>query len=123
MAKFYKNFETNKIFCSIGSNLDLSNINIEEIKAGSTDAALEKHVPVVKEEDGKVLVKVGSIDHPMESNHYIEWIAVVTDRGFQVRYLKPGQVPGCLFLLDPSEIVLEVYAYCNLHGLWKSKSE
>ncbi len=90
-----------------------------EIKAGTTDAAVEKHVPVVKVEGNKVTVTVGEVDHPMIDEHYIEWIVLCTNKGNQRKVLKPGDKPCACFALCDGEVVEEAYAYCNLHSLWK----
>ena len=91
-----------------------------EIVPGTTDAALEKHVPVYEVKDGKVFVTVGSVEHPMLDEHYIEWIAVQTTSGNQRKALKPGDKPEACFALCEGEEVEAVYAYCNLHSLWKA---
>lgn len=93
--------------------------NVSEITANTTDAAVEKHVPVYEVNDEKVCVKVGSVEHPMAENHYIEWVAVQTDKGFYTKFLKPNENPEACFTVD-GETVQAVYAYCNLHGLWKA---
>lgn len=93
--------------------------DISEITANTTDGAVEKHVPVCEVNDGKVCVKVGSAEHPMQENHYIEWVAVKTDKGFYTKFLRPEEKPQACFTVD-GETVEEVYAYCNLHGLWKA---
>lgn len=90
---------------------------MKELVAGATDAAGEKHVPVVKVEDKKVSVDVGAVTHPMTAEHYIEWIFLETEKGGQFKYLSPDTEPKVSFLLDGDEPV-GVYAYCNLHGLW-----
>ncbi len=91
-----------------------------EIEAGTTDAAVEKHVPVYEVKDGKVIVTVGEVAHPMLPEHYIEWIALCTDKGNQRKQLKPGDAPTACFALCDGEKVEAVYAYCNLHSLWKN---
>ena len=91
-----------------------------EIIPNTTDAAQEKHIPVVERKDGKLFVTVGSVEHPMTDEHYIEWIAVQTKDGNQRKTLKPGDAPKAVFLLDDGDEVEAVYAYCNLHGLWKA---
>ena len=91
-----------------------------ELKPGTTDAAVEKHVPVVSVENGKVSVQVGSVEHPMLPEHFIQWIALETNLGSQIRYLQPGQPPKAEFALAQGEEVVAVYEYCNLHGLWKA---
>lgn len=93
---------------------------MQEIIPGATDAAQEKHVPVYEVSDGKVSVTVGSVTHPMEEKHYIEWIAVQTKRGNQRKALLPGMEPKACFALCEGDEVEAVYAYCNLHSLWKA---
>lgn len=89
------------------------------LKAGVTDAAVEKHVPVYTM-DGDVLhVAVGEVNHPMVEEHFIEWVAIQTNQGTQRKYLHPGQEPCIDFKLCADEQVEAIYAYCNLHGLWK----
>ena len=91
-----------------------------EVIPGTVDASVEKHVPVYRIEENKVIVNVGSVAHPMSEEHYIEWISLVTNNGVQRKYLNPGKEPvACFSILDDEE-VKEVYAYCNLHGLWKA---
>lgn len=83
----------------------------------TVDAAKEKHVPVYEKEQNKIKVKVGSVAHPMEEKHYIEWIEIIDgDKAYRT-FLKPGQEPQAEFLLDSSDF--KVREYCNLHGLWK----
>ena len=93
---------------------------MSEIVPGTTDAAVEKHVPVWTVENGIVHVKVGSVEHPMLPEHYIQWIALETNLGSQIRYLQPGQAPKAEFVLADGEEMVAVYEYCNLHGLWKA---
>ena len=89
------------------------------LKENSTDAAVEKHVPVVEQSGSTVLVKVGSVSHPMEEKHFIEVIGVLAEGGKLYRaYLKPGDKPEASFCIP--EKVICARAYCNLHGLWKS---
>lgn len=88
--------------------------------AGEEDtAAKEKHVPVVKKDGQKIIVNVGSVDHPMVDEHYIEFIVLATETKAYVSYLAPGQKPMAEFVLADDE-AYEVYEYCNLHGLWKA---
>lgn len=79
----------------------------------------EKHIPVFKIKDRKVDVQIGSILHPSTTDHYIEWIALETSKGSQVKDLKPGDSPEALFSLTDGEMVKSIYAYCNIHELWK----
>jgi len=90
------------------------------LKANSTDAATEKHVPVVTREGSKVTVTVGSVEHPMVPDHYIQFIILVTEKDFRVAYLNPGDRPSVDFYED--EKVIAVYEYCNKHGLWKTEA-
>ena len=91
-----------------------------ELLPGTTDASLETHVPAVEIKGGKVYVQVGSVEHPMLPEHYIQWIALETNLGSQIRYLQPGQAPKAEFVLADGEEMVAVYEYCNLHGLWKA---
>ena len=91
-----------------------------EIVPGTMDASREKHVPVYTVEDSKVYVTVGAAEHPMIPEHYIEWIAIETTSGNQRKKLNPDQPPKAVFALLEGEEVKAVYAYCNLHGLWKA---
>lgn len=93
---------------------------MEVLKPGTTDASQEKHVPVIKVEGQKVTVTVGSVPHPMEEKHYIEWIYLKTAQGGQRKALKPGDSPVAEFALTEGDQALEAYEYCNLHGLWKA---
>ena len=90
---------------------------LKELVPNTTDAATEKHVPEVKVEGNKVTVTVGSVLHPMEEKHYIQWIYLQTKKGGQKKVLNPGDKPFAEFLLIDDEAVA-VYEYCNLHGLW-----
>ena len=91
-----------------------------ELVPGTVDAALEKHVPVVQVQGASVHVQVGAVAHPMLPEHVIQWIALETNQGSQIKYLQPGQAPQADFALAPEEQVVAVYEYCNLHGLWKA---
>ena len=83
-------------------------------------AAVEKHVPVWTVENGIVHVKVGSVEHPMLPEHYIEWVSLHTKQGNQRKELHPGEKPEVCFALCEGDEVEAVYAYCNLHSLWKA---
>ena len=90
-----------------------------EIVPGSVDAAAEKHVPVWTVEGNTVNVKVGEVAHPMLPEHYIEWVSLQSKCGNQRKQLRPGDAPEVSFALTDGDEVEAVYAYCNLHGLWK----
>ena len=93
--------------------------SLEELTPNTVDAAQEKHLPVVTHTDGTVEVNVGEVPHPMEDEHLIEWVCVETDKGTHRRYLCPGDGLTMTFDLN-NETPTAVYAYCNLHGLWKT---
>ena len=90
------------------------------IVPNTTDAAQEKHVPVWTREGNLVKVQVGSVAHPMVAAHYIEWVSLQTKAGNQRKALAPEQAPEVAFALTEGDEVEAVYAYCNLHGLWKA---
>jgi len=83
----------------------------------TTDAATEKHVPVIEKVNGAIKVKVGSIPHPMQDDHYIEWIEVLVDGKTYRQFLSPGDTPEAVFPVDGERITAR--EYCSLHGLWK----
>lgn len=93
---------------------------MKEIIPGTTDAAVEKHVPVYTVEGNTVHVTVGAVEHPMQPEHYIEWISLQTRQGNQRKALKPGDAPKACFAICEGDEVEAVYAYCNLHSLWKA---
>lgn len=93
---------------------------MKELIPCTSDAAVEKHVPVYEVRDNKVSVTVGSERHPMTEAHYIEWILIRTKLGNQRRVLDPQDEPQAEFAILEGDEVLAVYAYCNLHGLWKA---
>ena len=93
---------------------------MKELEPGTTDAAVEKHVPVFEVKDNKVLVTVGSVEHPMTEEHYISHVVLETDAGIQIVELHPGDKPEAVFSVVKGASVIAAYAYCNLHGLWKS---
>ena len=90
-----------------------------ELVPGTTDAAVEKHVPSYVVEGNKVIVTVGEVEHPMAEEHYIEWVSIQTKQGNQRKALKPGEAPKICFSICEGDEIEAVYAYCNLHGLWK----
>ena len=92
---------------------------MKEIIPSSTDASIEKHVPVVTVEGDTVKVTVGSTEHPMIPEHYIEWTSLQTKQGNQRKVLTPEDKPEACFALCDGDEVEAVYAYCNLHSLWK----
>lgn len=91
-----------------------------EIVPGTSDGAVEKHVPVYEVAGNIVTVRVGSVEHPMVAEHYIEWVFLQTKQGNQRKPLHPGDRPEVKFAICEGDEVEAVYAYCNLHGLWKA---
>ena len=88
------------------------------MKENTVDAALEKHVPVIEKTEDGIKVKVGSVPHPMEEEHYIEWIELIADGRACRKFLNPGDEPEALFKIEAQTFTAR--EYCNLHGLWKS---
>jgi len=95
------------------------NQNMELLAENTTDAATEKHVPVIEKVDGGVKVIVGDVAHPMEEKHYIEWIELIVDGKAYRQFLKPGEAPEAFFPVTGDKLVAR--EYCNLHGLWKAE--
>lgn len=93
--------------------------DMQLLEAGTVDASAERHVPVFKRHGHKVIVKVGEVLHPMTKEHHIEWICLVTDKGIQWKYLASCDEAIATFRIQNNEHVAAVYAYCNLHKLWK----
>lgn len=100
-----------------GGSLACCGQAMKKLEANTTDAAVEKHVPVVTKGGGKIKVVVGSALHPMLPEHYIQWIAVIAGDKVELKFLKPGDEPKAEFADVQSGTT---YAYCNLHGLWKA---
>ncbi len=90
---------------------------MRNMTANTTDAAKEKHVPVIEKADGIIKVKVGSIAHPMEEKHFIEWIELLADGKAYRQFLKPGDAPEAIFNITAD--VAEAREHCNIHGMWK----
>ena len=95
---------------------------MKALEPGVVEASHEKHIPVVKVEGNLVSVKVGSVEHPMSEEHSITWVYLQTDKGGQRKCLNPGEKPEVTFAVADEKPVA-VYAYCNLHGLWKADVE
>ena len=93
-------------------------VELVELHANDADAAVEKHVPYCEVKDNKINVTIGEVEHPMDEDHYIEWIAMVRDDKVIFNYLKPGDSPKARFCYKDNSTI---YAYCNKHGLWKKE--
>lgn len=121
--KFYKCKHCGQIIAIVkktGVPLVCCGEKMEELVPGTVDASLEKHVPVYRVENNTVYVNVGAIEHPMIQEHYIEWISIQTKQGNQRKALTPNSKPIVSFAICEDDEVEAVYAYCNLHGLWKA---
>ena len=92
---------------------------MELLENKTEDAGYEKHVPVVEKTDNGIKIKIGSVPHPMEEKHYIEWIEAVWDSRTYIKFLNPGEAPEAEFEIPTMEVLAR--EHCNLHGLWKSK--
>lgn len=90
---------------------------MKKMAENTSDGAKEKHVPVIEKIQGGYKVKVGSVAHPMEEKHYIEWIELTADGQSYYQHLKPGQAPEAVFMMNAQKV--SAREYCNLHGLWK----
>ena len=97
--------------------LECCNQAMEKLTAKTSDQGKEKHVPVIEQGDGTITVKVGSVTHPMEENHYIEWIEIIADGKTCRQFLKPGDQPQAVFNIDSASIIAR--EHCSVHGLWK----
>ena len=104
----------------VGVNPACCGEDMEELVPNTVEASGEKHIPSVSVLGNVVSVNVGSVDHPMLEEHWIEWVQLETENGSQRKYLKPGSAQKVLFHLGEEKPVA-VYAYCNLHGLWKTE--
>lgn len=100
-----------------GGTLTCCDQPMQLMEENKVDAALEKHVPVIEETAEGILVKVGSVAHPMQDEHYIEWIELLADGKAYRQFLAPGEKPEALFTIKAQDV--SAREYCNLHGLWK----
>ena len=91
---------------------------MKELRENTVDASLEKHVPVIEKMENGIKVKVGSVPHPMEEKHYIEWVEVIIDGKTYRQFLAPGGAPEAFFPITGGNITAR--EYCNIHGLWKN---
>lgn len=102
-----------------GMPLSCCGMVMEELTPASTDGVLEKHVPVFEVKENEICVNVGEIDHPMTEDHAICFVVVETDKNVYYHSLCPGDAPKVCFKLQKCEKVMNVYEYCNLHGLYR----
>lgn len=119
-VKIFKCKECGKLITSLyGENEDCCKGNLELVVPNTVDAAAEKHVPVVNVDGTNVLVEIGSVPHPMEEEHHIVFIVLVTTNGYQIKYLNPTGKPSAYFKITEDEKVLKAIEFCNIHGLWE----
>ncbi len=121
-VKFYKCVHCGNIAIKVvdsGVPLVCCGEPMVELVPDTTDAALEKHVPALTREGNKIHVNIGSVDHPMTPEHYIQFICLVKDEGYDIHPLSDGDAPATDFFIGEGETPIAVYEYCNLHGLWK----
>ena len=121
MAKFYRTEDRTVLLELFGAGSSVE--NLKNLKANTTDAAVEKHVPVVTQEGNKITVAVSSVEHPMLPEHYIMGVYIETKNGGQLHKFQPGDTPKATFTLADGDEFVAAYEYCNLHGLWKDKQE
>ncbi len=119
--KFYKCEDCLSVAVELVEGKEACEKNYKELKANTVDASGEKHLPVVEQNENKIKVTVGVLEHPMLEEHHIMWICLETTKGEMVRRLKPGEKPQAEFLLMEGEKPIAAYEYCNLHGLWKKE--
>ena len=100
-------------------NNECCGLTMKELKANTTDAATEKHIPVIDINNNEVTIIVGEILHPMSEEHYITDIYLETNEGIKQKRLTPNDEPKVIFVINEEEEVIGAYAYCNLHSLWK----
>jgi len=99
--------------------LTCCNRQMIQLKENDKEASQEKHIPIKEISEDKIKITVGSVIHPMEKEHYIEWIEILTDSEVYRKHLEPGEDPKAEFLIDTSQNIA-IRAYCNVHGLWKA---
>lgn len=122
-VKFYKCMHCGNIALKVvdsGVDLVCCGEPMVELIPDVQDAALEKHVPAVEINGSNVHVNIGSVDHPMLEEHHIQFICLLTDKGYEIHPLKAGEAPAADFTLEAGEKPIAVYEHCNLHGLWKA---
>lgn len=122
MKRFFKCDSCGNILVMVhegGGPLKCCGKDMNELKANTEEASTEKHLPVIDISTDKVTVSVGSVPHPMEKAHHIEFVYLETKRGGQLKFFKLEETPTITFALLEDELIA-AYEYCNLHGLWKT---
>lgn len=119
-VSFMQHADCKTVFLQMGKeDVNCLDNTMKALSANTVDAAVEKHVPALEYKDGKLYVQVGSVEHPMLAEHYIEWIFVQTKDGGMFKNLTPGAAPRAEFSVAQDDIIA-VYEFCNIHGLWKA---
>ncbi|ATZ60820.2 MAG: desulfoferrodoxin [Methanosarcinales archaeon Met12] len=130
IGKLPENIEQNQIYkCNVCGNIvEVLHVGVGELvccgqpmellKEKTEDVGQEKHIPVIEKTETGIKVRVGSVPHPMEERHYIEWVVLITDGRVYRKFLRPGDNPEAEFEIKAERI--EAREYCNIHGLWKS---
>ena len=124
MVQFFKCLKCGKIIEIVNKGCPVvvcCGDEMKELKANTTDGAMEKHVPVIEQNGNAVTVTVGSVAHPMEADHWIQWIVLETDKGVYRKNPNSGEAPVAKFTLTDEKLIA-VYEYCNKHGLWKAEA-
>ncbi len=119
--KFFKCNNCNEVIIKLideNQKLMCENSELKELIANSVEASQEKHMPVINKQDNIIEVSIGSVLHPMTEEHSINFIVLETNSGYKIANLTPQDKPETKFSLLENEIVLNVYEYCSLHGLW-----
>lgn len=109
-----------ELFINGGGPLACCGAPMQLLEENTVDASQEKHLPVIVRNGGEVTVKVGSVAHPMEENHYIQWIEVIDGNKVSRKMLKPGEAPEATFCVKSDKVIAR--EYCNLHGQWKTEA-
>lgn len=105
-----------------GGEMVCCGLPMQALVPNTIDASKEKHVPVIEKDGRNIKVKIGAAPHPMQAEHSIEWVYLLTDKGGQRKALSPGGAPEAGFMLTDDDKAIEAYAYCNLHGLWAAEA-
>ena len=104
----------------VGTLVCCGKLMIKMIELEDEEGRTEKHKPVIETDNTNIIVRVGKVEHPMNEDHYIEWIEIITLYGSFKKFLKPGEKPMAIFPIKINVSEISARAYCNLHGLWKS---
>lgn len=119
MANFYRSEDRTVLLELFGAGSSVD--GLKNLKANTSDGAVEKHLPVVTQEGNQITVIVSSVEHPMLPEHYIMGVYIETKNGGQLYKFQPGDTPKAVFTLADGDEFLAAYEYCNLHGLWKAE--